>query len=79
VHKKCLVPKSKVIKIEPCYLKGCSINNLFMRFLDRVKYIRMGEEYFTLFNQIGYVVNPIKKHSQMCIYNKLFFTAEVIE
>ena len=70
-----LKPNGKIILIEPCIFKKCYLSNLFMKILDRGKYIQNQENYFKLFSSNNYQVKEIKKYKQLCFYNKILFLA----
>lgn len=73
--KRVLKPQGTILVIEPYLSEGCYFSNLFMKFVDRGKYIEGEEEYLELFRNCNYKVEVHKRYKQLCFYNKLFFSA----
>ncbi|ADL12665.1 class I SAM-dependent methyltransferase [Acetohalobium arabaticum] len=65
----------KIIVIEPCFFSNSYLNNYFMKIMDNGDYIRNPNQYFKLFQNQYYKVNPIAKYKKMILYNELFFFA----
>lgn len=65
----------RIIVIEPCFFSNSYLNNYFMKIMDNGDYIRNLNQYFKLFQNQYYKVNPIAKYKKMILYNELFFSA----
>ncbi|GIM29542.1 hypothetical protein CPJCM30710_22080 [Clostridium polyendosporum] len=73
-----LNPHGSILVIEPVFIKGSSINNRFMAYFDKGKYIRHQLEYFQMFNSCNFKTRELKKYTQLLFYNKIFFEAQPI-
>ncbi|MBM7624443.1 class I SAM-dependent methyltransferase [Sporohalobacter salinus] len=70
-----LKPTGRIIVIEPCFCSNSYISNYFMNIIDNGNHIRSMNEYFKLFQNHYYKINPITKYKKLFFYNDLFFTA----
>jgi len=73
--KRILKPDGMVIALEPCFLDRKCFSNLFMRVMDRGKFIHKEHEYRKLFEDHNYIVEIHDRYKQLVLYNKLFFSA----
>lgn len=71
-----LKPNGKLIIIEPCKSKNSSLQNWFMCFFDKGKYILTEQEYIGLFQQQQFCIEQVKKFKKGYFYNEIFFTAK---
>jgi SAM-dependent methyltransferase len=71
-----LKPNGVVLIIEPCFLKGCHFCNIFMKLLDKGRYIRDEAGYIKKFEDLKFRVEVHMHYRQMLFYNKLFFSAD---
>lgn len=70
-----LKPGGKILVNEPCFFENCTFSNLFMKLIDRGKYIQSKEGYMKLFSEYDYEVKICSQYNQLFCYNKLFFSA----
>lgn len=73
--KRVLKPGGKVIVNEPCFISNCNFSNLFMKLLDRGKFIQDEDGYVKLFSRNNYAVKIHQRYNELYCYNKLFFSA----
>lgn len=72
--KRVLKENGRIIIVEPCFFESSYINNRFMSFIDKGKYIKNEGEYLDIFSNY-YRTDTLKKYKQLFLYNKIFFTA----
>lgn len=73
-----LKPDGKILINEPCFFENCTFSNLYMKFLDRGKYIQSEDGYVELFQKHDYRVKIHNRYNQLYCYNKLFFSVTPI-
>jgi 2-polyprenyl-3-methyl-5-hydroxy-6-metoxy-1,4-benzoquinol methylase len=72
--KKILNNNGQLIIIEPCFKEDSYINNTFMNYFDDGEYIRLEENYLSIFKEMNFQINVLERY-QKVLYNEIFFTA----
>ncbi len=71
---KILDSNGAIVGMEPCLFPNTCLNNWFMKFIDKGKFIRTEKDYMSLFN--GFFQFKVqKKYNRHFLYNELFYIA----
>jgi len=61
-----------IVGMEPCLFLNTPLNNWFMKFIDRGKFIKTEQEYQSLFKDL-FLFETQKKYTRHFMYNELFY------